>query len=152
MTTLLPRSIVPPVIKQPNRERISVKLLSFLACLSLFAVTGAAASAADSMSGMKMPAFIVSTSFSPAPPHQGPETITVTVKDADGKLVKGAKVKIASNMPSMSMAGPKLTAQDNGDGTYSAQTNLNYATTWSFAVTASAQGKTATSTTKVDIK
>lgn len=129
-----------------------MKLLSFLACISLLAVAGAGPAAADSMSGMKMPALTVSTAFSPTPPHQGPETITVTIKDAGGKPVKGAKVKIATNMPSMSMPGPKLTAQDNGDGTYSAQTNLNYATTWSFAVTASAQGKTATATTKVDIK
>jgi nitrogen fixation protein FixH len=128
-----------------------VKLLSFLAILSLFAVSGAAASA-DSMSGMNTSALAISTAFDPKPPHQGPETITVTVKDAMGKPVKGAKVKIATNMPSMSMAGPKLTAQDNGDGTYSAQTNLNYAMTWSFAVTASAQGKTVTSTTKVDVK
>jgi hypothetical protein len=129
-----------------------MKLLSFLACLSMFALTGTTASAADSMSGMKMPALTVSTAFDPAPPRQGPETITVTVKDAAGKPVKGAKVKIATSMPAMSMAGPTLTAQDNGDGTYAAQTNLNYATTWSFAVTASAHWKTATSTTKQVIK
>jgi hypothetical protein len=128
-----------------------VKLLSFLAILSLFAISGAAASA-DSMGGMNMSGLTVSTSFDPKPPHQGSETITVTVKDMMGKPVKGAKVKIATNMPMMSMAGPKLTAQDNGDGTYSAQTNLNYATTWTFAVTAAAQGKTGKATTKVDIK
>jgi nitrogen fixation protein FixH len=128
-----------------------VKLLSFLAFLSFFAVGGAAASA-DSMGGMNMSALTVSTTFDPKPPHQGPETITVTVIDAMGKPVKGAKVKIATNMPMMSMAGPRLTAQDNGDGTYSAQTNLNYATTWTFAVTASAQGKMGKATTKLDIK
>jgi hypothetical protein len=128
-----------------------VKLLSFLAILSLFAASGAAASA-DSMSGMNMSALLVSTAFDPKPPHQGPETITVTVKDAMGKLIKGAKVKIATNMPMMSMAGPTLTAQDNSDGTYSAQTNLNYATTWTFAVTASAQGKTGTARSKFDVK
>jgi multidrug efflux pump subunit AcrB len=83
---------------------------------------------------------------------QGSETITVTVKDAMGKAIKGAKVKIATNMPMMSMAGPKLTAQDNSDGTYSAQANLNYATTWTFAVTATAQGKTGTATSKFDVK
>jgi nitrogen fixation protein FixH len=129
-----------------------MKLLSLLACLSLISITGAAASAADSMSGMNMSTLTVSTAFDPKPPHQGAETIIVTVKDAMGKPVKGAKVKIATNMPAMSMAGPKLTAQDNGDGTYSAQTNLNYATTWSFAVTASAGGKNGNSTTKLDIR
>ena len=130
---------------------ISVKLLSFLAILSFFGV-GAALASADSTGGLKMSSFTVSTAFDPTPPHQGPQTITVTVKDPMGKPVKGAKVKIATNMPLMSMAGPKLTAQDNGDGTYSAQTNLNYATTWTFDVTATAQGKSGTSTTKLEIK
>jgi hypothetical protein len=94
----------------------------------------------------------MSTTFAPNPPHQGPETITVMVKDATGKPVKGAKVKIATNMPSMSMPGPTLTAQDNGDGTYSAQTNLNYSTMWTFTVTASAKGKSGGTKAQANVK
>lgn len=94
----------------------------------------------------------VSTAFDPNPPHIGPETIVVTVKDAGGKPVKGAKVKIATNMPTMSMPGPTLTAQDNGDGTYSAQTNLNYSTMWTFAVAATAQGKSGSVKAQANIK
>ena len=94
----------------------------------------------------------VSTMFDPNPPHKGPETIMVTVKDAAGKPVKGAKVKIVTNMPTMSMAGPTLTAQDNGDGTYSAQTNLNYATMWTFAVSASAKGKSGSAKAQANVK
>jgi hypothetical protein len=115
----------------------------------------------NGMGGMSSPAgmmpktnagLTVSTMFDPNPPHKGPETIVVTLKDATGKLVKGAKVKIATNMPTMSMAGPTLTAQDNGDGTYSAQTNLNYATLWTFAVVATANGKSGSAKAQASIK
>jgi len=82
-------------------------------------------------------------SFDPSPPKQGSETIMVSIKDASGKAVKGASVTIATRMPKMSMTGPNLTLQDNGDGTYSAVTNLNYSTTWVFDVNASQAGKSA---------
>lgn len=96
--------------------------------------------------------FSVATQFSPDPPKQGPETITVTVKDASGNPVKGATVKIGSKMPTMSMDGPNLTATDNGDGTYAAQTNLNYATQWVFDVSVSAAGKNGTVHVTQDVK
>ena len=103
------------------------------------------------MAGLHMAGLTLSTSLDPNPAHQGPETITISVKDAAGKPVKAAKVKIGTSMQ-MSMAGPTLTAQDNGDGTYSAQTNLNYATTWTFVVTARAQGKMGKTIVKLDVK
>jgi hypothetical protein len=95
----------------------------------------------------------VSTTFVPDPPRQGPETVTVTVKDADGNAVRGATIAITINMPDMAMKGPRLRAQDNGDGTYSARANLNYATTWSFDIKAtSSDGKTGSTQTKVAVK
>lgn len=96
--------------------------------------------------------FSVATQFASDPPKQGPQTITVTVKDASGTPVKGATVKIGSKMPSMSMAGPSLVATDNGDGTYAAQTNLNYATQWVFDVSVSAGGKSGTAHVTQDVK
>jgi hypothetical protein len=96
--------------------------------------------------------FAISTQFSPDPPKQGAETITIGLEDAGGSPVKGAAVTIATNMPSMSMAGPTLTASDNGDGTYSAQTNLNYATAWTFDVRAKAGAKSGHVTVKADVK
>jgi len=96
--------------------------------------------------------FTVATSFSPDPPKQGPETMIVSVKDAAGNPVKGATVKIATTMPAMSMAGPNLTGSDNGDGTYSVQTNLNYATQWAFDVTISANGKSGVLHVTKDVK
>ena len=96
--------------------------------------------------------FTISTQFAPDPPKQGAETITIALKDAGGNAVKGATVTIATNMPSMSMSGPTLTASDNGDGTYSAQTNLNYATQWAFDIRAKAGAKTGKLSVKADVK
>ncbi len=96
--------------------------------------------------------FTISTQFSPDPPKQGPETITIRLEDAAGNPVKGASVSIVTSMPSMSMAGPTLTAGDNGDGTYSAQTNLNYATPWTFDVRAKAGTKTGHAVVEADVK
>lgn len=96
--------------------------------------------------------FSVATQFSPDPPKQGAETITIDVKDASGSPVKGATVTIASTMPAMSMAGPTLSATDNGDGTYSAPTNLNYATRWVFDITVSAGGKNGKAHVTQDVK
>lgn len=96
--------------------------------------------------------FTISTRFAPDPPRQGAETITIGLEDAAGNPVKGATVTIATNMPSMSMRGPTLTAADNGDGTYSAQTNLNYATTWTFDVRAKAGAHKGRTSVKADVK
>jgi len=96
--------------------------------------------------------FSVTTQFSTDPPKQGPQTITVRVKDASGNPVTGATVKIVTKMPSMSMAGPTLAATDNGDGTYAAQTNLNYATQWTFDIGVSAGGKRGTAHLTRDVK
>lgn len=89
--------------------------------------------------------FSVTTAFSPDPPKEGLETLTVTLKDPTGAAVKGADVKIATNMPSMSMHGPTVTAIDHGDGTYAAKMGLQYATSWVFTITASSNGKSAKS-------
>ena len=94
----------------------------------------------------------VTTTFSPDPPKQGSEALTMTVKDASGAPVKGAVVKVATTMPTMSMSGPSTTATDNGDGTYSATLSLQYATSWHFIVTASDNGKTARSELVQEVK
>ncbi|MDQ6943176.1 MAG: FixH family protein [Candidatus Eremiobacteraeota bacterium] len=96
--------------------------------------------------------FSVATQFAPDPPKQGPETITVTVKDAGGNPVKGASVKIVTKMPTMSMSGPTLTTTDNGDGTYAAQTNLNYATQWTFDISVSAGARSGVARVVEDVK
>jgi len=94
----------------------------------------------------------ITTTFNPDPPRQGTEALTLAVKDATGAPVKGAAVKITTQMPSMSMSGPGATAADNGDGTYSASLSLQYATSWHFIITASADGKTARSEVVQDVK
>jgi nitrogen fixation protein FixH len=128
----------------------------FLAALGLVLALAACSSKVDTTSTttaeQKAGDFTISTKFSPDPPKQGPETITIGLKDASGSPVKGATVTIGTTMPSMSMSGPTLTAVDNADGTYSAQTNLNYATSWTFEIRAKAGPKTGHLSVKADIK
>jgi len=98
------------------------------------------------------PKLAATAAFAPAPPKQGPETILVTVKDATGRPVNGAQVAINSNMPTMSMLGPTVKAKDNGDGTYTALTNINFATKWTFVVSASAGAQKGSAHLSADIK
>ena len=91
-------------------------------------------------------------SFDPSPPKQGNETILISLKDASGNAVKGAVVKTTTTMPAMSMSGPTLTFQDNGDGTYSAVTNMNYQTKWVLDVKATAAGKLGAAEFDQDVK
>jgi len=131
-----------------RRLLVPIALIATLAACSSKSETSATTTAQAQNAG----GFSVATAFSPDPPKQGPETITVNVKDASGNPVKGATVKIASNMPNMSMSGPTLTATDNGDGTYPTQTNLNYTTKWVFDITVAAAGKNGTVHVTQDVK
>lgn len=94
----------------------------------------------------------ITTSFSPNPPKQGSDVIVVSLKDGDGKPVTGATVKITTTMPSMSMTGPNAVAKDNGDGTYTANMVLQYATGWTFDISAAAGGKSGATQVKQDVK
>ena len=96
--------------------------------------------------------FSMTLAFDPTPPKQGSETITIALKDSAGHPVKGAVVKIGATMPQMSMSGPDLTTQDNGDGTYSALINMNYATRWRLDVTATLGAKNAKAEFTADVK
>ena len=94
----------------------------------------------------------MTVAFTPDPPQRGSESITITLKDGSGNPVKGAHVAITASMPSMSMNGPALTARDNGDGTYTAQGKLDYATDWKFDVVANANGETEQTTVTENVK
>lgn len=84
----------------------------------------------------------VSATFSPDPPSaKGMGTIIVSVKDASGKPVSGASVKIATSMPTMSMKGADLVAHESGHGRYTAAVKLDYATTWGFLISATSNGQ-----------
>ena len=120
-----------------------MKRFLFIATVLVLAACGGGGTSSD---------LAISTTFSPNPPKQGSETIVVTLKDAAGKPVTGATVKVTSAMPSMSMAGPSVDAKDNGDGTYAANMILRYSTSWTFDVSAAVNGKTTTSEVKQDVK
>jgi hypothetical protein len=132
-------------------------LLSTLACAFTLAAFSAPALSAAATPGSAAPpvagaqVLAVSASVSLNPPKTGPATIVVTVSE-NGKPVIGAKVTIKTDMPAMSMSGPTLRATDNGDGTYSALTNLTDATTWRLRISAKSGTKTGAATVTIDVK
>jgi nitrogen fixation protein FixH len=139
-----------------THRKETMKTLTPLALGIFLATAPLAAAAADSMSSMNsMPSsgkLTVAATLKPAPAKQGTETITVTVKDSMGMPVKGAVVKIATGMPTMSMSGPTITAHPAGAGVYTAKANLNFATTWTFDVTAAAGKKTGKAHLSANVK
>jgi len=120
--------------------------------LSLALASFAIASSATTTLAAKKSTLTVVAAFQPNPPKQGMETILVTIKNAAGKPVKGAVVTIGANMPTMSMSGPTAKARDNGNGTYTAKTKVNFATKWTFDVVAAAMGQTAHTQLSADVK
>ena len=128
---------------------VSVGLALLLAgCVSSTSASSSATTLAPASSSGD---FTMTMSFDPSPPKQGNETISISLKDASGIAVKGAVVKATTNMPAMSMSGPALTFQDNGDGTYSAVTSMNYQTKWVLKVKATASGRSGTAEFDQDV-
>ncbi len=122
-----------------------MKLLA-LAALSLAALT-----ASCSGKTTQGPLSVV-LSFAPNPPVKGLDTLTVTVRDANGNPVVGAAVRIKTTMPMMSMSGPTFMPKDKGAGGYAVRGNLQYATTWVFEVTATANDATGTARITQNVK
>jgi hypothetical protein len=88
------------------------------------------------------------------PPVTGDNGVTVTVKDASGKVVTGAKVVVDYSMPAMPgmpAMNYKADAVQKGD-VYAATMNLSMAGPWNIAVKISAGGKTGSMKFTVDAK
>ena len=124
---------------------------SLALAVALTACTGKS-KATDATSNTAAPADLsITTLFSPNPPRQGNETITIVLKDANGDPVKDATVSIATKTPAQN--GPTLTPMNQGDGTYVAHANLNEAAVWTFDINATVgDGTSAQIQLKADIK
>jgi len=88
------------------------------------------------------------------PPVTGDNGVTVSVKDASGKVVKDAKVVVDYSMPGMPGMPPmnyKADAMQKGD-VYAATMNLSMAGPWNIAVKISAGGKTGSMKFTIDAK
>jgi len=88
------------------------------------------------------------------PPVTGDNNVTVSVKDAGGKLVQGAKVVVDYSMPAMPgmpAMNYKADAVQKGDE-YKAVMNLSMAGSWNIAVKISAGGKNGSMKFTIDAK
>jgi nitrogen fixation protein FixH len=88
------------------------------------------------------------------PPVTGDNGVTVSVKDAGGKVVKDAKVVVDYSMPAMPgmpAMNYKADAVQKGDE-YKAVMNLSMAGSWNVAVKVSAGGKNGSMKFTIDAK
>ena len=88
------------------------------------------------------------------PPVTGDNNVTISVKDAGGKVVKDAKVVVDYSMPAMPGMPPmnyKADAVQKGDE-YKAVMNLSMAGPWNIVVKISAGGKSGNMKFTVDAK
>lgn len=88
------------------------------------------------------------------PPVTGDNGVTVSVKDASGKAVAGAKVVVEYSMPAMPGMPPmnyKADAVQKGD-VYAATMNLSMAGPWNITVKINAGGKSGRLKFTIDAK
>jgi len=98
--------------------------------------------------------FDVTVKIDRNPPVTGDNGVTVTVKDAAGKVVKDAKVVVEYSMPAMPGMPPmnyKTDAAAKGD-VYAATMNLSMAGPWNIAVKITAGGKSGSMKFAIDAK
>lgn len=99
-----------------------------VATLAVIALAGSASAAPS--------APIMTLAISPNPPKVGIDEVTIRFTGPGSRAVEGARITVATSMPSMSMAGATATARPLGNGRYVAAVKLAYATVWRIAVTA----------------
>jgi len=88
------------------------------------------------------------------PPVVGDNAVSITVKDASGKIVKDAQVKVEYSMPAMPgmpAMNYKAEAVQKGDE-YQATMGISMSGSWNIAVKIIRAGKTATMKFTVDAK
>lgn len=72
---------------------------------------------------------------------RGPNAIALDLRDANGRPVEQARVRIQSGMTSMVMQGPTSYASAQGAGHYTAHPVFGMAGSWQLGVTVSAPGQ-----------
>ncbi len=100
----------------------------------------------------KVGEYTVVASIDRNPPIAGKNVLTVSVKDASGKAVTDAKVKVDYSMPAMP-GMPAMNYRADAvmkDGLYSAKLNLSMSGGWNIAVKITRGGKTSTIKFSVD--
>jgi hypothetical protein len=130
-----------------------VSFIMIVAVMALAVSTGAVF-AKDYEVKKKAGEFDVVVTIDKNPPVTGDNGVTVSVKDASGKVVPGAKVVVEYSMPAMPgmpAMNYKASAVQKGD-VYAATMNLSMAGPWNITVKISAGGKNGSMKFTVDAK
>ncbi len=110
-------------------------------------VTGIGAAPGTTAGGAPpIPQLQITLQTQPSPPKTGSDRVNVTIRDAAGKPVDNAQVKVAFLMPAMpSMNMPAMRSEAAlkflGSGTYGGEINVQSAGTWQVSVEVEREGK-----------
>jgi RND family efflux transporter MFP subunit len=82
----------------------------------------------------------------PSPPHRGSNHVTVTVRDASGRPITGARVEVIFFMPAMPAMGmsalrASATVSETGGGAYAGDVTLDAGGSWHVTIAASKGGR-----------
>lgn len=103
---------------------------------ALIAAAVACVAAAGCDDGPATANVAVTVAVAPAPPQAAAESIArVTLRDAQGRPVRGARVQIEAHMPHPGMAPVVADAAERGDGIYEARLQFTMAGDWILVAT-----------------
>jgi len=135
-------------------ERGGINMKKFIAFVVVVFLAAGVAYAKDYEVKKKAGEFDVVVTIDKNPPVTGDNVVTVSVKDAGGKVVKDAKVIVDYSMPAMPgmpAMNYKADALLKGDE-YKAVMNLSMAGSWNIGVKISAGGKSGSMKFTIDAK
>ena len=134
-------------IHQRTPRNLALKRLVVCAiAAALTSVTVAELAAAQQSAAGQKPTIEIALTTKPNPPKEGPNTLEVTVKGADGKPVTDAEVTTLfymAAMPAMKMPEMKSTAtlKHQKDGRYVGNNHVAMAGKWDVTVTVKRGGQ-----------
>ena len=103
---------------------------------ALIAAAVACAAAAGCGDGSATAHVAVTVAVAPVPPRAAAESIArVTLRDAEGRPVSGARVQVEAHMPHPGMTPVVADAAERGDGIYEARLQFTMAGDWILVAT-----------------
>ncbi len=106
--------------------------ISLLVALSiLLAACGSAATPADTTSSKQVN---IKVETNPTPAMKGDMELTLTITDANGNPIEGAKVDVGADHTDMMGMGMNGQATEQGGGKYSIKANFSDSGTWKLSV------------------
>jgi hypothetical protein len=106
----------------------------FVLASVLLSACGGASTPAASTDGASSQQVNIAVSTNPSPAMMGDVELVLTITDANGSPIEGAKVDVSADHTDMSGMGMSGLATEQGDGKYSIKANFSMSGNWKLTV------------------